>query len=84
MKYILYILTTIIGLITSLFIWIYIQRVNLDYNSEGRFFSAEDGIVYHNQAKEVYGILALFGVILTGLLFVRLILRRKTQTANRT
>ena len=84
MKSILYILTVATGLITSLFVWIYIQRTNLDYNSEGRFFSPEDGVVYYEQAKEVYGILALFGLILTGTLIVRLIIRRKTQIANKT
>lgn len=61
------------GLITSLFIWIYIQRAKLDYNSEGVFFSSEDGIVYHEQAKEVYGILTLLGLILTGLFIIRII-----------
>ena len=64
-------------MITSLFVWIYIQRRNLNYNSEGRFLSLEDGIVYSEQAKDVYGILSLFGLILFGLLIVRLIMIRK-------
>ncbi len=73
MKYILFIL----GLFTAFFIWIYIQKVNLDYNLEGRFFSPEDGVVYHQQSKEVYGILALLGLILTGICVIRLIIKEK-------
>jgi len=69
------------GLITSFFIWIYIQRANLDYNSDGRFFSTE-GLVYHEQSKEVYGVLAFLGLILTGLFLIKLI--KKIQMANRT
>ena len=61
------------GLITSFFIWVYIQRVNLKYDSEGRFFSVEDGIIYHEQTKEVYGILALLGLILIGLFMAKII-----------
>ncbi len=64
---------------TSLFTWIYIQRVNLDYNSEGRFLSVEEGIVYHEQIKEVYGMLSFFGIISTGILVTRLIIRQKTK-----
>jgi len=71
------------GLTTSFFIWIYIQRANLDYNSEGRFLSPEDGVVFHEQAKETYGILALLGLILTVIFIIRLI-KRKTQIANKT
>ncbi|WP_299435646.1 hypothetical protein [uncultured Aquimarina sp.] len=64
----------LIGLITFFFIWMYIQRVNFDYNTESKFFSPENGVVYQEQAKDVYGILALIGLILTGVL----IYKRKT------
>ncbi|MDH7447627.1 hypothetical protein [Aquimarina sp. 2201CG14-23] len=73
MKYIRYIILTILGCITTFFIWMYIQRANLDYNTEGTFLSIEDGVVYNEQAKEVYGILALCGLILTGVFFYKLI-----------
>jgi len=66
------------GFITSFFAWVYILRANLDYNSEGKFFSSEDRVVYHQQTKEVYGILALLGLLLTGLFIIKLI-KRKTQ-----
>lgn len=56
--------------------WTYIQRANFNYNAEGKFFSSEDGIVYHEHAKEVYGILALLGLVLTGILLVKLVTKR--------
>jgi len=74
MKYKRNLIILLIGLITFFFIWMYIQRVNLDYNTEGRFFSPENGVVYQEQAKDVYGILALIGLILTAVL----IYKRKT------
>ena len=69
---------------TLIFSWIYVQRANLEYNAEGRFFSAEEEVVYHEQTKEVYGILALSGLMLTVLLMATLMLRRKIHTPNRT
>jgi TRAP-type C4-dicarboxylate transport system permease small subunit len=79
MKNIRYILTLIVGLITVFFTWTYIQRANFDYNSEGRFFSADDQIVYSQQAKELYGILTIIGLILTVILLLKLI---KEHTHN--
>ncbi|WP_378174018.1 hypothetical protein [Aquimarina sp. SS2-1] len=73
MKYIHYVILLIIGCFTSFFLWMYIQRANLDYNSEGTFLSLDDGVVYKEQTKEVYGILALCGLILTGVLVYKLI-----------
>ena len=68
-------------MITSLFAWVFIQRGKLNYNSEGRFYSPEDGVVYHEQTKEVFGILVLIGLILTGLFIVR-ITGKKTLRVN--
>jgi len=62
-----------------IFVWIYIQRVNLDYNSEGRYFSLEEGVVYHKEAEAVYGFLAILGIVLTGLFLTRIILKIKSQ-----
>ncbi|MBT32227.1 MAG: hypothetical protein CMO01_21405 [Thalassobius sp.] len=80
MRYALYILTTIIGLVTSLFIWIYVKRAKLDYNSEGKFFSVQEGVVYLEQTKETYGFLAIFGLIMTGILTTIIISRRKKES----
>lgn len=73
----------IIGFITFLLAWTYVKRANLNYNAEGCFFSSEDGIVYNEQAKEVYGILSLFGLVLTGISIVKLVTKRNTQIANK-
>jgi len=77
MKYTYYISALVMGLIASFFIWIYIQTANIETNSQGRFFSAKDGIVYHEQPKEVYGILAILGLILTGLFTIKSIRKFK-------
>ncbi|WP_074407322.1 MULTISPECIES: hypothetical protein [Aquimarina] len=77
MKYIRYIILLIIGLITSFCIWSYIQRANFEYNPEGKFLSPEDGVVYTEQAKEVYGILAFLGLIVTGIIIYRTIKKSK-------
>ncbi len=73
MKYIRYIILAILGCVTTFFIWMYIQRTNLDYNTEGKYLLLEEGVVYTEQAKEVYGILALCGLILTGVFVYKLI-----------
>ncbi len=73
MKYIRYLILALIGCVTTFFIYMYIQRTNLDYNTEGKFLSLEEGVVYTEQAKEVYGILALCGLILAGIFFYKLI-----------
>ncbi|WP_128755248.1 hypothetical protein [Aquimarina sediminis] len=82
MKYIYYIVILIMGLITSFCIWNYIQRANFEYNTEGKFLSLEEGVVYTKQAKEVYGILALIGLILTGIIVYRLIKKHVDTTTN--
>lgn len=60
------------GLTTSFLIWIYIKRANLDYNIEGKCFSTE-GVVYHEQTKDMYGILVLLGLLLTVICMIKLI-----------
>ncbi|MEW7280395.1 hypothetical protein ABW636_17525 [Aquimarina sp. 2201CG1-2-11] len=76
MKKIKLIITILLGLITSLCIWMYIQRANLEYNVNGSFLSP-DGVVYNEQAKETYGILASIGVFLTGILMHKQIKKNK-------
>ena len=70
MKYLIYTLTIISGWITAFFVWIYIQRSRLDYNSEGLYFSIEEGMTYDEDAKLVYGFFALIGLILTGIFII--------------
>jgi hypothetical protein len=38
------------------------NRAELPYNEEGRYFNAEASVVYHQQAVEAYGMLAVIGV----------------------
>ena len=71
MKYIRYITILLIGLITTFCIWMYIERVNLNYNAEGVYFSPESGVVYYEQAKEVYAILIILGLISIGILIFK-------------
>ena len=44
------------------------QRAQLEYNTEGRNFSAEEGVVYLEQTKDTYGILAIVGLVITTIL----------------
>ncbi|HOY39195.1 MAG: hypothetical protein KBB11_02330 [Bacteroidales bacterium] len=76
MKKLILILTSLTGLLSAFFIWLYVQRASLDYNDEGRIFCAENGVVYHEQAKEVYGILALLSIMVTGILVIVIIKRK--------
>lgn len=71
MKYVRYTIILTIALITSFCICNYIERVSFDYNTQGRFFSLEDGAVYHEQTKEVFGVLTLLGVFTTGILIYK-------------
>ncbi|WP_234859077.1 hypothetical protein [Aquimarina aquimarini] len=87
MKYIHYIVIILVGGFTTLCSWIYIKRANFDYNTQGKFLSPEDGVVYNEQAKEIYGFLALFGLILMGIIVNRLIKKAKKKAkknANKT
>lgn len=50
--------------------WIFIKRLLLPYNSEGRYFDAESSVVYHQQAVIVYGLLFFILLLMTaGLAF---------------
>lgn len=67
-----YICTFIIGCITAFCIWMYIEKAKLPYDINGTYFS-EEGIVYHEQAKEVYGLLSIIGLLVTSILVYKLI-----------
>ena len=75
-------MTYLTGLLSIIFIWLYIRRASLDYNDEGRFFCTKNMVVYHEQTKEIYGILAILGMIVTGILFV-FIIKRKLCERNK-
>jgi len=60
-----------------LFSILYFKRLGLDYNSEGRFLAIDEGVVYHKQWVEIYGALAILGLILTTITLVRLLKKMK-------
>ena len=64
-KKILIILTTIFAVLTMAFSLMYLNRLNLDYNSEGNYFDENSGVVYYQQAVIVFGIITLILFILT-------------------
>lgn len=66
----------ILAVLSSLFIWLYIQRSMLPYNSEGRFFDSETGVVYHQQTNSLIGLIAIVMVLLTVILVV---IRKKQE-----
>jgi len=64
MKYIRYIAIVILVVVTFFCSWMYIQTASLDYNENGVYFSAREGVIYYEQTKEVYGVIALIGFII--------------------
>lgn len=78
MRSALSILTFLIGSATALFLWMYVQRAQLEYNSEGRYFSAEEGVVYLEQTKDTYGLLVIIGLVTTTILVTVWIRSKKT------
>ena len=62
-KIILIITTTLLTILTIIFVMTFIDRLTLPYNSEGNYFDEKDSIVYHQQSIIAYGILTF--IILT-------------------
>ena len=67
------------AILTILFSLIYKDRLNLEYNEEGRFFDENTATVYHQQAVSVYGLIALFFFILTLIFIKRIFKNCKTK-----
>ena len=65
MKIIFTILTIILALVTLLIASIFVNRLTLSYNSEGRYFDESSLTVYHEQGVSVYGLIFLSGLVLT-------------------
>ena len=64
------IMTIIILLVsTGLLGWTFFQRLNLTYNSEGKFFDEGLVTVYHKQSIISYGFLTFVSLALTILIF---------------
>lgn len=56
-------------LIGILFTIIFVNRIGLPYNTEGRFFDASSGVVYHKQAILVYGLFIVLALAICVILF---------------
>ena len=65
------ILTIILFLVTVLMSFVFVNRLTLSYNSEGRYFDESSLTVYHKQAVAVYGLLLFIGLVLTLLAFYK-------------
>lgn len=57
-----------VGVAAALLSILTLQRYQLPYNSEGRYFDAASSVVYKQQAVEVFFLIALFGWLLTAAL----------------
>ena len=64
-KYLLTILTMILVALTTLFAWIFVNRWKMPFNSEGKYFDAGSGVVYHQQSVIVYGLITIFLLLIT-------------------
>ena len=58
-------LTTILTVLTAVFSLTYLNRLKINYNSEGNYFDKNSGVVYHQQAVIIWGIIALALFFLT-------------------
>jgi hypothetical protein len=64
-KYLLPIFTTILGALTILFAWMFVNRWNMPFNSEGNYFGKSAGVVYHEQSVLVYGFITIVVLLFT-------------------
>ena len=58
-------LTTILIVLTAVFSLTHLNRLKMNYNSEGNYFDENSGVVYHQQAVIIWGIIALALFFLT-------------------
>jgi hypothetical protein len=71
MKIVFTILTIVLMLVTLYIAIVFVYRLTLSYNSEGRYFDESSLAVYHEQAVTVYGLLFFSGLVLTLLTFYK-------------
>lgn len=76
-KIVLGVLITVSIIFTFWFIFIFLHRLSLDYNSEGRFYDAKTMVVYQEQSVFVYGLISLIFAIFSLVLVLVFIKRYK-------
>lgn len=57
------------------FVYVFFLRLRLPYNSEGRFYSVKDKVVYDLDALPVFGLLSIIFLLITlglGLMALRI------------
>ena len=59
------ILLLLLTVLTTISVWIFMERYKLPYNSEGCYFDEANAIVCHKQAVEVFGIISFILLLLT-------------------
>jgi hypothetical protein len=60
----------IFSCLTLFFGYVFLHRLNMSYNSEGKYFDTENLITYEEQAVTVYGLIALTAFIIVSILLV--------------
>ena len=58
-KWILIILITILAVLTTVFSLTYLSRLKMNYISERNYSDENSGVVYHQQAVIVFGVITL-------------------------
>lgn len=64
-KFVFSILSLFTISITTILIITFVKRLNMDFNSEGRYFDEDLLVVYEEQSKMVYGFLSFLFLMLS-------------------
>lgn len=64
-KFVFSILSLFTISITTILIITFVKRLNMDFNSEGRYFDEDSLVVYEEQSKMVYGFLSFLFLMLS-------------------
>ena len=64
-KFVFSILSLFTISITTILIITFVKRLNMDFNSEGRYFDEDLLVVYEEQYKMVYGFLSFLFLMLS-------------------
>lgn len=67
-------------LLTVVFGRTYIGRARLPYNEEGLYFDEKTMVIYHEQAKEVYGLVSIIFLALTVIAIARTLQLFRTRS----
>jgi hypothetical protein len=73
-----HILSIIIAIPGFLLLVVTVSRARLPYNSEGRYFDASEGVVYHSQAVIIYGLMSALALAISIALFM-LVAKKQTR-----